>query len=295
MRAMKLTANEIDTLAKFKARAAKALDVIKDTRRHDCPRCVDANCEVALACSSRLDPDTDEHGFGDGPMCKHAPDAARKKADEDAMKARAYRMQHAGVPDPELIKHLSSVRMMPRVPRAWFGTEQEKRQGSEQIAEGIEAWLAYPDCHCMMLIGDVGTGKTTAAAWAVASTADNALWLPARTVDDLERWKAVSSLAYSVGLLVIDDIGTERQTESGFGTETLGNLWVDRIDSCKRTIVTTNLSPQGIVKRYGDRLRSRLTRRPQVGFVDAGAVDLRRMKRDYEARIGAAKDFRGGA
>jgi hypothetical protein len=24
-------------------------------------------------------------------------------------------------------------------------------------------------------------------------------------------------------------------------------------------------------------------------------VDLRRLKRDYEARIGAAKDFRGGA
>lgn len=293
MRTMKLTANEINTLERFKSRAALALQVIRDTRRNDCPRCTTPDCEVALACTSKLDPDTEEHGFFDGPMCKHAPEAERKLAEESATKAREYRMTHAGVPDPGLIKMLAGVRVMPRVPRAWFGVEQQdQRSGSEQIAEGVEAWLAYPDCHCLLLIGDVGTGKTTAAAWAVASTAANSLWLPARTVDDLERWRLVSSLAYSAEMLVIDDIGTERQTESGFGVETLANLWVDRLDSCKRTLVTTNLSPQKIVERYGDRLRSRLTRRPQVGFVEAGAVDLRRMKRDYEARVGAAKDFR---
>lgn len=295
MRGLKLTANEIRTLERFKTRAALALQVIRDTRRNDCPRCTSADCEVAMACTSRLDSDTEEHGFFDGPMCKHAPDEKRRQAEEEATKAREYRMQHAGVPDPTLIKMLAGVRVMPRVPRAWYGVEQQElRVGAEQIAEGVEAWLAYPDCHCLLLIGDVGTGKSTAAAWAVASTAANSLWLPARTVDDLERWKLVSSLAYSAELLVIDDIGTERQTESGFGVETLANLWVDRLDSCKRTLVTTNLSPQAIVNRYGDRLRSRLTRRPQVGFVEAGAVDLRRLKRDYEARVGAAKDFRSG-
>jgi len=277
------------TLKQFQDRAMLAMDNIKSTRRNDCPRCPDAHSEVAMKCSSRLDPDTETHGFLDGPMCRHVEAEAHRAAEEELTKRRAERMKHAGVPDPEVIKTLAALRVMPQPPRAWFGPDQSRRDAAMLVVEGAEAWLGYPDCRCLVITGDVGTGKSTAAAWIVASTQDNALWLPARVVDDLERWKPVSELAYRVGLLVIDDLGTERESDSGWSVDTIGGLLVDRLDSGKRTVVTTNLNGLGLVKRYGDRLRSRLSRRPQVGLIEAGTTDLRRMKREYQQRIGEAK------
>jgi DNA replication protein DnaC len=285
----KLSVMDEMSLKGFQDRALMAMDNIKSTRRNDCPRCPNAHSEVAMKCSSRLDPDTETHGFLDGPMCRHVEAEAHRAEEEELTKRRFARMKHAGVPDPEVVRTLAALRVMPQPPRAWFGPDQAKRDAAMLVVEGAEAWLGYPDCRCLVITGDVGTGKSTAAAWIVASTQDNALWLPARTVDDLERWKPVSELAYRVGLLVIDDLGTERESDSGWSTDTIGGLLVDRLDSGKRTVVTTNLNGLGLVKRYGDRLRSRLSRRPQVGLIEAGTTDLRRMKREYQQRIGEAK------
>jgi len=285
----KLSVVDEATLKMFHDRAALAMENIKRTRKEDCPRCPNAHSEIAMACTSRLDSDTETHGFMDGPMCQHVKTENAKQAEEELTSRRAQRMKYAGVPDPEVIKTLAALRVMPQPPRAWFGADQDKRAAAMMVVEGAESWLSYPDCRCLVITGDVGTGKSTAAAWIVASTQDNALWLSARMVDDLERWKPVSELAYRVGLLVIDDLGTERESESGWSTDTIGGLLVDRLDSGKRTVVTTNLNGMGIVKRYGDRLRSRLSRRPQVGLIEAGTTDLRRMKREYQQRIGETK------
>lgn len=285
----KLSTFDEMSLKHFQDRALVAMENIKRTRREDCPRCPNAHSEVALKCSSRLDPDTETHGFLDGPMCRHVEAEAHRAAEEELTKRRAERMKHAGVPDPDVIKALAPLRVMPQPPRSWYGPDQAKRDAAMMVVEGAESWLAYPDCRCLVITGDVGTGKSTAAAWIVAGTQDNALWLSARMVDDLERWKPVSELAYRVGLLVIDDLGTERESESGWSTDTLGGLLVDRLDSGKRTVVTTNLNGTGIVKRYGDRLRSRLSRRPQVGLIEAGTTDLRRMKREHQQRMGEVK------
>jgi hypothetical protein len=285
----KLSVVDEATLKMFHDRAALAMENIKRTRKEDCPTCPNAHSEIAMACTSRLDSDTETHGFMDGPMCQHVKTENAKQAEEELTSRRAQRMKYAGVPDPEVIKTLAALRVMPQPPRAWFGADQDKRAAAMMVVEGAESWLSYPDCRCLVITGDVGTGKSTAAAWIVASTQDNALWLSARMVDDLERWKPVSELAYRVGLLVIDDLGTERESESGWSTDTIGGLLVDRLDSGKRTVVTTNLNGMGIVKRYGDRLRSRLSRRPQVGLIEAGTTDLRRMKREYQQRIGETK------
>lgn len=285
----KLSVVDEASLKMFHDRAAMAMENIQRTRKEDCPRCPSPHSDVAEKCTSKLDSDTETHGFFDGPMCRHVEAEAHRAAEEELTQRRAYRMRHAGVPDPEVIKHLAALRVMPQPPRAWYGPDQAKREAAMMVVEGAESWLSYPDCRCLVITGDVGTGKSTAAAWIVASTQDNALWLSARMVDDLERWKPVSELAYRVGLLVVDDLGTERESESGWSTDTLGGLLVDRLDSGRRTVVTTNLTGPNIVKRYGDRLRSRLSRRPQVGLIEAGSTDLRRMKREYQQRMGEAK------
>ena len=284
----KLQMFDEQTLKHFRDRAAVAMDNIKSTRRNDCPRCPNAKSEVALACSSRLDPDTETHGFEDGPMCKHVEEKARRDAEEEVIRARTLRMQRAGVPDPEMIKCFAKVKVMTQPSRSWFGVDQSQREGSERVVEAANRYIFDQQLKHLLLIGSTGTGKSTAAAWIIASTLDNAHWLPARTVDDLERWRPVSSLVYSVPLLVIDDLGTERQSESGWGVETLSSLWVDRIDRGLRTVVTTNLGIAALSARYGERLRSRLNR-ADVGPVAAGNVDLRRLKRDHQQRMGEVK------
>lgn len=276
------------TLQHFQERALVAMENIKRTRREDCPRCPSAKSEIALKCSSRLDADTETHGFEDGPMCKHVEEKARREAEEEVIRARTLRMQHAGVPDPDMVKHFAKVKVMTQPSRSWFGSDQSQREGSERVAEAVNYYLSDPHMRHLLLIGGTGTGKSTAAAWVVASTLDNAHWLPARTVDDMERWRPVSSLVYSAPLLVIDDLGTERQSESGWGVETLSSLWVDRIDRGMRTVVTTNLSIAALSSRYGERLRSRLNR-TDVAPVAAGNVDLRKLKRDYQQRMGEVK------
>lgn len=289
---MRLHTVDLEMVEYFKKRAATAVERMKDIRRHDCPRCEGVASEVGEKCTSRGDPDTEEHGFGDGPMCRYALSERRREAEESRTRERAQRMRRAGIEDKALVEWMAPLRSPPFAARSWFGIDQGLRSGSDEAMAGAQAWLDYPDCKCLLIIGGVGAGKTTAAAWIVAGELANGVWLPARTVDDLEAWKLVSHQAKTAQLLVIDDLGTERDSESGFGRDTLGSLLTDRLDRAQRTVVTTNLSGAEIVKRYGERLRSRLQLRPLVGVIDAGKVDLRRLKREYDQRMGAARDFR---
>jgi hypothetical protein len=290
---MRLRQVDEATVNYFRANATKAVERMKRIRREDCPQCTGISSEVGAKCTSRSDPDTEEHGFGDGPMCKWALSEKVAEAERNRTKVRAERMRHAGIEDKALVEWMAPLRSAPYPMPSWFGPQQELREGSHEAMTGAQAWLEYPECKCLLIIGGVGAGKTTAAAWIVAGEGANAVWLPARTVDDMEKWKEVSHAARSAQLLVIDDIGTERDSESGWGRDTLGSLWTDRLDRAQRTVVTTNLSGVELVKRYGERLRSRLQLRPLVGIIDAKKVDLRKLKRDYEQRMGQVRDFRG--
>ena len=292
---MRLKQVDEATVNYFRTNAGNAVERMKRIRREDCPRCDGVASEIGAKCSSMGDPDTDEHGYNDGPMCKWAKAEEAKEAEANLTKASSERMRHAGIEDKALINWMAPMRSPPFPQPTWFGLDgQELRQAASEAMAGSQAWLDYPDCKVLLMLGGIGAGKTTAAAWIVAGEKANSVWLPARTVDDLESWKQVGHLAKTAQLLVIDDLGTERDTESGFGRDTLGNLFTDRIDRAQRTVVTTNLSGAELVKRYGERLRSRLQLRPLVGVIDAGKTDLRKVKRGYEQRMGEARDFRSG-
>lgn len=291
---MRMRMIDQETLNHFRRQAEKAVDRMRHIRREDCPSCDGVASDIGSKCTSRGDPDTEEHGFGDGPMCKWALSERSKETEANVTRERSDRMRRAGIMDKALVEWMAPLRSYPTPPFSWFGPQQEQREGVFGLMADADGFLSAQECRCFIMFGGTGAGKTTAAAWIVAGEKDNALWLPARTADDLDRWKAVSSQAYSIGLLVIDDLGTERESSSGWASEALSSLWTHRLDAGMRTVVTTNLTPQQLVDRYGgDRLRSRLTQRPLVGHTLVGNVDLRRLKRDYEQRMGQARDFRG--
>ena len=61
---------------------------------------------------------------------------------------------------------------------------------------------------------------------------------------------------FDADLLIIDDLGTEAQTQ--FTVAFLYNIINTRLNSGKKTIISTNLEQAELHKRYGDRITSRL-------------------------------------
>lgn len=57
-------------------------------------------------------------------------------------------------------------------------------------------------------------------------------------------------------LVVLDDVGQERITDTGYGTELLESTLRERYDDGRPTIVTTNLTSQQWTSRYSGPLRS---------------------------------------
>lgn len=58
----------------------------------------------------------------------------------------------------------------------------------------------------------------------------------------------------TVDLLVIDDLGKEYRTQSGYAENTFENILRDRIQTLKPTIITSNLHPREIEKIYSKSL-----------------------------------------
>lgn len=288
MRTVKFNAEEV---AFFRKRAEAAKVKMQIIRQQDCPRCDNAESDVAKACTSRLDADTVEHGFNDGPMCQHAPFEARRAAEAELTKIRTQRLRDAGLADVEMLKLIPPAREPVRPSRAWFAERQEEANQAEQAIIMADRWVSADACKLFVLYGGVGVGKSFAAAWTVAALG-NALWLPARTADSLDAWKEVQGRAHHVPLLVVDDLGTERQSESQWAVEQLASLLTGRLDAGLRTVVTTNLDGTAMTNRYGARLRSRLNLRPQVGLLDCGKADLRALRRGYERRVSAYREAR---
>ncbi|WP_274916915.1 hypothetical protein [Streptomyces sp. WZ-12] len=64
---------------------------------------------------------------------------------------------------------------------------------------------------------------------------EDAIW-------EVERFKSMENTLYTVPLLVLDDVGKEHQTSSGFAQQQFATLLRSRFDNALPTIVTTNLN-----------------------------------------------------
>lgn len=123
----------------------------------------------------------------------------------------------------------------------------------------------------LLLTGPNGTGKTTLASIAGQYVSDlgwttkfiraqdyYALGINAMREKDPEEQERLQSAfdCYAAGwdgwrLVVLDDLGVEHTTVSGWSENVIINLIRSRFSDGAPTIVTTNLDPDGINRRYG--------------------------------------------
>ena len=124
----------------------------------------------------------------------------------------------------------------------------------------VREWLGTGKTF-LVLGGSVGVGKTVAGAWALVERGGlfrKASQITRMSQFDTEAWERL----YRVGLLVVDDLGTEPHDQGGWGLAALLDLFDRRYDYRARTILTVNVSLDTFRERYGkdggrflDRLR----------------------------------------
>jgi len=151
----------------------------------------------------------------------------------------------------------------------------------------VRQWQAT-HADLLVLSGTVGSGKSVAAAWALANNINRrtCYLVGGESVELVEhlsgRWVAAADLVEAsdfagdfwgplrrAHLLIIDEAGPERLDPKGRALGNFAGLLRRRYDEARRTIITTNLPPAEWLRVYGEgdggRLRDRL-RESEVEF-----------------------------
>jgi DNA replication protein DnaC len=142
----------------------------------------------------------------------------------------------------------------------------------------VREWLAGVK-PVLILSGGVGSGKSVAATWALASREGTFQAIRAvRLGSAWERWSSdredgVEALRLGVSMMLIDDLGQE-PIEDRRTIPAIEEVFDSRQTTRQRTICTTNLSRDQMRERYSDRVISRLAQNAMVVVVKG--IDLRR-------------------
>lgn len=136
---------------------------------------------------------------------------------------------------------------------------------NEQVRDWAEGFLSGSPTS-LYLCGPVGSGKSH-LAWATYATL---LALHPMPSDRVEAWQVVEMLdamrpdgepetfsrVKRASILLLDDLGAEKPTD--WATERLFAVVDARYNAMKATIYTSNLPPDQIATRLGERVASRL-------------------------------------
>lgn len=136
----------------------------------------------------------------------------------------------------------------------------------------------------VVFTGDVGSGKThlaTCIYTRLLAEGYSALWTTAfglgnlflKNHTSLDKGSDIDALL-GTDLLVIDDLGTEPLYRN-VTLQYLYSVLNGRMLANKRTVITTNLTPEGIFDRYGERIFSRLNNKQSCVTVSMKGRDLR--------------------
>jgi DNA replication protein DnaC len=126
----------------------------------------------------------------------------------------------------------------------------------------------------LVLHGNAGCGKSSAAAWALLQR--EGLWVNAPDLSrpPTEDEDASDRELATTPFLVIDDIGIEYSTDKKYAESRINLALSKREASLLPTVLTTNLSTEEFKNRYGDRTASRLNGDP-LGWQTVAGADMR--------------------
>ena len=231
-----------------------------------------ANLEPQYTCSVCSD-----NGYANGQMCNCLTRLLREKAAAQVCKGLAQ--NPARFEDMDISFYDDTVAE---------GRTMSPRQRMQHIIAYCKQYAEQfnTDAPSLLLRGPTGTGKThlsLAMASVIAADGFSVVYQPAgklfRTLEKEHFGKQegdTESLALTCDLLIIDDLGTEFDTS--FTAASLYNILNTRILDDLPTIISTNLTQEGIQQRYGDQITSRIT----GGFEPLLFVgkDIRQQKRE---------------
>lgn len=155
-------------------------------------------------------------------------------------------------------------------------------EGNEKLKDRLKELLKTQDS--LILRGNTGSGKTHLAAAIFKEKPDYSnkfisipqLLLKIRSSfnGNGETEEEIINKYTEAPLLVLDDLGAEKITE--YSITTLYLIIDRRVNECKKTIITTNLSQQEIEEALGSRIASRF----------AGMVNIKIAMPDYRKKRG---------
>lgn len=135
----------------------------------------------------------------------------------------------------------------------------------QTIAQRVRGWYAGSRHPWLLLVGEFGSGKTALATGVVRLALDDSVSAVFRVVPDLlteirATYNAEASTSEidllaalkAVELLVLDDIGAERM--SGWVEEKLFEILNYRHNEHRRTVLTTNLPADALMRHVGERI-----------------------------------------
>ena len=149
---------------------------------------------------------------------------------------------------------------------------------TENHINNVSRWLVEGEKSALLMAGSVGNGKTTMlnavcrmcnkiyySNWSVARKA----WVWHNALDIVGGYNnELFSVCQHTEWLAIDDLGQEPAEIQNYGTVVypIRDLLLYRYENNLLTLMTTNLKPSDLRKRYGDRVADRLNEMCQVEF-----------------------------
>lgn len=141
----------------------------------------------------------------------------------------------------------------------------------------------------LIFSGGIGTGKTCLASATARACVErgysakimsayefNSTMLTCHTSPISERNALLHDVIYA-DVFVLDDLGTEPMLRN-VTMEYLLLVLEERLNGRRCTIITTNLSSEQLLNRYGERIYSRLSDKRNSLFIELQGDDLRRKK-----------------
>lgn len=171
-------------------------------------------------------------------------------------------------------------------------SKYEDKNGLKKIYDKIKVYcekFTPSTAKNIVISGDVGTGKSFLAGAIVTQVEKagyNPIFITAQNLNNvflkyhtapIDEKSFYSSLLSDCDLLVIDDLGCEPPFKN-VTNEYLLMVLCERTAKSLPTIITTNLSQNQLLDRYGDRVLSRLNDKRRGSFIEIKGEDLRRLK-----------------